>query len=84
MRRAEERKKETLCTQLSSIQVSSALKVMGRVLQGFSEENRQELFSNWQAYTLNDDHSQSTVSSVGEIELQGSSTGTGGEEVPQQ
>ena len=81
MRRAEERKKETLCTQLSSIQVSSALKVMGRVLQGFSEENRQELFSNWQAYTLNDDHSQSTVSSVGEIELHGSSTGTCGEVV---
>ena len=67
MRQAEKRKKETLCLQLSSIQVSSALKVMERVLQGFSEENRQELFSNWQAYTLNGDHSQSTVSSVGEI-----------------
>ena len=69
MRRAERRKMDSLAKLLSNLHTRNALKVIGCGIQHLEESERQELFNNWKDYTLDDDYSQSTVSSIGELDL---------------
>jgi hypothetical protein len=69
MRQAERRRKETLSIQLKSAHPKSCIKVMGYVLQSLPQQDRDQFLDNWNSYTLEDDYSQSTVSSTGDIEL---------------
>ena len=43
--------------------------MIGCGIQHLEESERQELFNNWKDYTSDDDYSQSTVSSIGELDL---------------
>jgi hypothetical protein len=68
MRPAEQRKRELYCSQISSLQPRSAMKVIGCAIQRLSEQEQRELLQGWEDCNLDDDYSDSAASSVGESE----------------
>ena len=70
MRRAEQRKKEKLSIQLSKLQSRSAVQVIACAIKNLPEQERKDILIGWKDYSLDDDYSQSTVSSIGEIEIE--------------
>lgn len=68
MRRAEQRKKELYCSQISSLQPRSVIKVIGCAIQCLLEQEQRELLQGWEDCNLDDDYSNSAASSVRESE----------------
>ena len=73
MRRAEFRKKEMLSIQISSLQPRSALKVIGCAIQKLPQRDREELLNDWKDYSLDDEYSRSSVSSIRELDSESDS-----------